>query len=949
MNHKNIMLLLALAALLAGCNMFTGSDRQETGRSGISQINVTIGSSGRTILPELGSGFSKFVISAEPVAGNSQTPPSPVDITTGSQGVITLPFGDWNIIVSGYVTVSGDDYEAATGSAPLTVNSSSHSVQVLLNLPGTNGTGTFTYTVTFPAGGSASVKLEPWPLGGTPEVDAPVAASGTPVIQSNIPGGIYFLTVTVTVGTKTSIRNEIVHIYPHLTSNASYSFADPNKSQNTQRLMNYLTNQYGKKIISGQMDVAWEGNSAFDMIARVYSDTGKYPAIKGFDFIQLPYSNYIYAEGQQQIDEAIEWWNGMNNGVKLLAGKPDIHGIVTFCWHWRMPQAAGTEPAFYTQTGNGSNYTNYRIPWTGSQLDTANAAFQNIQNDLDAVAALLQQLKDLDIPVLWRPLHEAAGNWSPTNPNGAWFWWGGSGPAPYIALWEYMHDYFTNTKGLDNLIWVWNGQRTDWYPDPETVDIAGFDYYPYYNGGGAQDGQTWNKTVFDNTLAMTGGSRMVALTENGVMPDPDHCLANNAMWSWFMTWNDHNNPVNTYSDQNFWTGGFHNTNSHKAFIYNHDLVITLDELPDLTKYNGGSGEDPDDPDDPGEPPNVKTLIPVVQTATDATGSNPNRLIDGLFRGPLYWGPGRDLPKWAALRVDGDYSEIILYWTADNENHPLPAPGNDQYGAPTAYFIEISADSTNGTDGNWTTVVNESNNLWTSRSHRISFTNQRWVRFNVTGDAYTVNDGVRMLEIELHDNTYGKVDGWLFFGDSNTAMGFTRSADRTPAFANIVEADDPTHYPMQFSAGLGGDNAQNIERLRTTLNTNEGFRVVVLSLGTNAINGNYTNQVAYQNQMRALVDEVHGRGMIAVVPRLLWPNGAYTNAAAEGMNDRIVELSNEANGPILGPNLYSEFLNKTHLFRAANDVHPNAAGYKYLQEVWGNWYIAAKANGTLPKP
>jgi len=342
-------------------------------------------------------------------------------------------------------------------------------------------------------------------------------------------------------------------------------------SHNKSRLLNFLSDEYGKRIISGQMDTSWTTNAKMDMISRVYSDTGKYPAIKGFDLMQLPYNYPPYNGGMEQIEEAIEWWEGKNNGIPLLPESPDIHGIITFCWHWRTSSEASSEKkAFYTEK------TSFRIPWKkdssgadkNGKLDTESENFKIIIDDMEKAADLLNILKEKDIPVLWRPLHEGAGGW---------FWWGADGPAPYIALWEYMYYYYTNEKKLDNLIWVWSAENAQWFPNPATVDITGVDLYTM--------NYTSLKQEFDKAASMAPSKdKITALSENDRLPDPGECLKEKMMWSWFMTWNDMRFKDGETHKDNFWTGEYHNPQAHKEKVYSHPLVITFDKLPDLTKY-----------------------------------------------------------------------------------------------------------------------------------------------------------------------------------------------------------------------------------------------------------------------------------------------------------------------------------------------------------------------------
>ncbi len=324
---------------------------------------------------------------------------------------------------------------------------------------------------------------------------------------------------------------------------------NPNASAKTQSLYSYLQSIWGNHMLAGQMDLTWQ--DAIDQYQRCINDTGRAPAMMGYDFLNYGlYWNGI--SGITQTEEAIEHWNR--------------GGIVSFTWHWRDPDAADGEIGeFYTED------TSFTIPIANGELDTSSPSYANIQSDIAMIAAELQTLEDENIPVLWRPLHEASGGW---------FWWGRSDrtdgvPAAYaqVVLWRHLYETLTNEYGLDNLIWVWNGQSGAWYPGDDYADIVSVDIYDGEQNYESQIGP------YALTANYPQQVKMVALSENSNIPDPDLMAADGAWWLWFMVWNDSDTAEGVSSSGNFWTGEYYNTNAHKTHVYNHEYVITLDELP----------------------------------------------------------------------------------------------------------------------------------------------------------------------------------------------------------------------------------------------------------------------------------------------------------------------------------------------------------------------------------
>jgi hypothetical protein len=202
-------------------------------------------------------------------------------------------------------------------------------------------------------------------------------------------------------------------------------------------------------------------------------------------------------------EKAIDWYNS--------TGK---RGIVSFHWHWHSP-SGGTagKNTFYTAE---TTFDVSQAVISGTQQNT------DVLRDIDAIAVQLKKLRDADVPVLWRPLHEAGGGW---------FWWGAKGSAPAKALWDIMYNRLTNFHGLHNLIWIWSTPEASWYPGNSKVDMLGFDSYPGdYN-------YSIQKNMFDNLYTITGGQKLITMSENGPIPDIQNALSADAPWSYFMAWN----------------------------------------------------------------------------------------------------------------------------------------------------------------------------------------------------------------------------------------------------------------------------------------------------------------------------------------------------------------------------------------------------------------------------
>jgi mannan endo-1,4-beta-mannosidase len=353
--------------------------------------------------------------------------------------------------------------------------------------------------------------------------------------------------------------------------NLTTTLVTPNASVNARKVFQFLRENFQQKVLSGVMTgdvMVNNSNPACNIanqpeMAHVKAASGKFPAIIGLDF--------MHSTGR---DSEGSWFRSYHNATLSLAEEAfEMGGIPTYAWHWKDPLKATEQNAFYTE------YTNFTL--ANAFSDAANTTFNTsspeyvaLLADIDFISGELKKLADKGVPVLWRPLHEAAGGW---------FWWGrgarGNATQAVAAanacrnLWRLMFNRMVNHHGLDNLIWVWtteeSGRELEWYPGDQYVDIIGRDWYPSPN----QQAKVHGSLVanFENIKNIFGTSKMIALSENGPIPHPDSLVNDGAYWSWFMPWNrEFTTQVNTAAEWNY--------------IMNHNYVIALEDMPGWANY-----------------------------------------------------------------------------------------------------------------------------------------------------------------------------------------------------------------------------------------------------------------------------------------------------------------------------------------------------------------------------
>jgi len=325
---------------------------------------------------------------------------------------------------------------------------------------------------------------------------------------------------------------------------------NPNATANAKKVLSYL---YGLSdagfngVIAGQN--LGHGNEAAggytNLVQSLYNNTGKWIGMIGLDYEYV--REYSASELSAANQTLISSWNsGALITVNFSPTNPWCADIRSKC--------------------NGAVDI--------SQLITPGSAVYNKwMSKLDRMAAALQQLRDAGVVVLWRPMQEM---------NSDWFWWAkynrSETHAKYIDVWKHMYNYFTNTKGLNNLLWVFSpvgdqGFSSFPYPGADYVDVvAGTTYNDTLTAWGYNDYAAYGKAV---GLAEYGPSEWSGA--NGSFDNRKYIntiRANYPKVAYWVTWHD-------------WTGVQMSlvSNQYEWELMNDSGVITRERI----NWNGTGG------------------------------------------------------------------------------------------------------------------------------------------------------------------------------------------------------------------------------------------------------------------------------------------------------------------------------------------------------------------------
>ena len=328
----------------------------------------------------------------------------------------------------------------------------------------------------------------------------------------------------------------------------------------------------------------------------------------------------------------------------------------------------------------------------------------------------------------------------------------------------------------------------------------------------------------------------------------------------------------------------------------------------------------------------------------AIAITPNKLVSGRL--PAYTGTATTdyltdgyLTNWKssnakeiALNVGEGPTKLRINWESYGDCAWATnfTSGCGHTGVALSNFkILTSANSTDGTDGDWDVAATITNNPVMARGVDIDFTGKSWFKFVSNGDVGQI------LEIEAFDMSNGGTDTWFFMGTSISQMGI-KQQDTDSTTAQLIHARFPEYTPAMLRGGIGCINSTEVvAHLKEYLEYAGNVKFWAIEMGTNdAWGGGDWNLDTFKKNMQTIIDSAKAHGITPVISQIIATDEAKAGWQVNPKFLEAIDKLTEDNNLPKGPDFYSYFKEHPELI-ASDGVHPNGdtKGGQAMHHLW----------------
>lgn len=304
------------------------------------------------------------------------------------------------------------------------------------------------------------------------------------------------------------------------------------------------------------------------------------------------------------------------------------------------------------------------------------------------------------------------------------------------------------------------------------------------------------------------------------------------------------------------------------------------------------------------------------------------LTDNKFAGSS-WSVSNN--SWWAINIGGGHSGVFLTWNSPNYtwSDVIAKDHSCKMNQSTAvnYTIQKSSNSTNGSDGQWTTVLTITDNNVTARGHLVDLGGANWVRMTIgTG-------GGSLDEVEVFDMNATSTDTWFFTGTSISANTY-KATPPAENFADLVTKAHPSYTPAMIRGGIpcipSTDMAKDIALYLASAGN---VKYWAIEMGTNdAWGGSNGNLTSFKANMQTIITACKNVGVQPIIARVIATNKTLATWQVHPDFLTAIDDLTTQNNLVAGPDLYTYFL--SHPSELTTDgVHPNAEGAASIQRLW----------------